>query len=286
MKGLKRRSNKKQTSKKGSKKGGFIFTRKEKHPKCINNEEIEWPNANTVHPDEVIPLHNEIQHEYQRCCPKSILGFSNSHSYCKNMKVLMKELNELADPCKGDINDFKVSELAAQYKTCCPKGFFGRKNSSEYCKKIDAAISEKRQQAKNSMDLAAIYHDGKQDIFAYKLAEELVRRGYDHKTVFDAFAKGELNDMDLDQAIAYFNKMKTWQQRIKDTFFGQPPTNTRGQYETLPLEHFRFDTNGKVNYLPEIPSNFNNPLHKGKGGRRTRRRERKTKARGGQTSRK
>jgi hypothetical protein len=175
MKGLKRRSNKKQTSKKGSKKGGFIFTRKEKHPKCINNE-IEWPNAKTVHPDEVIPLHNEIQHEYQRCCPKSILGFSNSHSYCKNMKVLMKELNEKAAPCKGDINHFKVSELTAQYKRCCPKGFFGRKNSSKYCKDIDAAISLKpypdnTQQKHNEDDLE--YFDAPEGIDSNAPDEEI-----------------------------------------------------------------------------------------------------------------
>jgi hypothetical protein len=326
----------------GSKKGGFIFSRRHLRAPCDDTDyvKVAMPNVDeTLYPN-LIPKREEVKAEYKKCCPKSYLGFSNSHPYCKDMKGYIEKVNaeykKSEDHCSRNVSSFKNEYgLQKHYEKCCPKGFFGRKNSSKYCKEIDAAISEKRQQAEdNAVEVAAIYDDGKQDVFTGENENILSTRGkgdykgrgndqalgvvlpllveYDQETVFDALDKGELDDMNEYQAIAYFEKMKkpkkkreeiniyprTLQERMK-TFFRRPPTNTRRQYETLPLKDFGFNANGKVNYSPEIPSNFKNPLERpsnfknslerpsnfnnpfSKGGRRTRRKTRTVKRRKG-----
>ncbi len=307
----KRGSRRRCSRRRGSKKGGFIFSRRHLRAPCDDTDyvKVAMPNVDETLYPYLIPKREEVKAEYKKCCPKSYLGFSNSHPYCKDMKGYIEKVNaeykKSEDPCSRNVSSFKNEYgLQKHYEKCCPKGFFGRKNSSKYCKEIDAAISEKRQQAvEENVELP---NNEEQDVFLQEnilpkrgtgdkqawghLLNYLVELGYDRKTVFNAVENGELNGMDIRQAIDYFEKMKkpemetqksnmypsTWQQRMKNTFFRQPQTNTRRQSEILPLEDFGFDKNGKVDYAPEEISNF-----KRKGGRRTRRRERKTKVRGG-----
>jgi len=70
-------------------------------------------------------------------------------------------------PGECDINQLSLSktpeELHKKYQNCCPKGSFGTKNSSPYCKKLDSTFQEALARENNANE----YHGYQPDEVSY-----------------------------------------------------------------------------------------------------------------------
>jgi hypothetical protein len=67
-----------------------------------------------------------------RCCKKSRYSFTSSK--CKKLDSVIKKKKKECNPNDPDLNN--------RYKNCCPKSWFGRKNSSKLCRDIQDDINQ------------------------------------------------------------------------------------------------------------------------------------------------
>jgi len=145
------------------KKGGFFnfFSSKKVLPQECNLENVNQMGDYT-----------DLHGLYQKCCPKSTFGFKNGSQLCKTIdqkyQQSWKAKNDAleyqgdeTDPEKIEMlknnpnqgakrdckalnvdNIYNKDTLQSLYSECCPKGFFGTKNGSPNCKKIDAKLKQ------------------------------------------------------------------------------------------------------------------------------------------------
>ena len=160
-----RRYHKKSIKRKNSKtrKGGFFgfFSSKKVAP-----QECNLDNVNQMGD------YKDLHGLYQKCCPKGMFGTKNSSSLCKTIDQKFQQSwkakndaleyqGDETDPEKVEMlknnpvpgakrdckalnvdNIYNKETLESLYGECCPKGFFGNKNSSPNCKKMDAKMAQ------------------------------------------------------------------------------------------------------------------------------------------------